>query len=100
MVKSGEIYGWIVFDGDKIGEQAFFYTADTILHMENFRVHRGGCFQSIKCRHSECTEKFDLASFIAVRENADIAAAADGYTGIESELEYGFLSFIVRPADG
>src|SRR5205085_7087490 len=56
-------------------------------------------FEGVECWHAVSAHEFDLSSFIAVGEYANVTTAADRHAGSEGKLENSFLAFVVRAAN-
>ena len=87
VVQRRDVARRIAIDRDHVGQQAALDRTDARVHVEDARGDRGRALQRVHGRHAVVHQHLDLACVVAMREDADVAAADDRHTGVERRLE-------------
>jgi len=71
----------------EIGEQTRLNRAESIRKMKHLRINRSGGLERLHRRHAIVDQQFEFARFVAMSEDADVAAIGNRDARIKSSLE-------------
>src|SRR4026209_287819 len=85
--KRRDVFRRVAINGNEIRQESFLHLPDARVHVQDASGDGRRALQRGLCRHAVVVHQLDLAGVVAVRKDADVAAAQDRHPSVEGGLE-------------